>query len=147
MLTLHGLLFGVLVQENSVVAPRRRAGPDWQHQREWMERNFPWINSSGNWKMKLLRQQRCRTERVSRCSVAGSFQGLHHASARPNQGLQVTIQETCLQFFCSTGLRGQVSETGFKTTSNTCVPKQKHQAQPYTLQLVKHLNDTRGFDG
>lgn len=52
------------------------------------------------WKleMKLLRQQHCGTERVSRRSVAGSSQGLCHASARPNQGLQVVIRKPVCSF-------------------------------------------------
>lgn len=59
--------------------------------------------------MKLLQQQNWATELASRRSMAGSPPGLHDASACPNQGLGVTIQETCLQFLCSKGIWGQVS--------------------------------------
>lgn len=143
MLALHGLHFGVLAQENSVVASRKGAGLTDSTRAIRMDgEELPMNELIWKLEMKLLRQQHCGTERVSRRSVAGSSQGLCHASARPNQGLQVVIQEACLQFFSSVGLRGHVSETGFKITSNTCVPKQKCQAQPYTLQLVKYLNAT-----
>lgn len=38
-----------------------------------------------------------------------------------------------------------LSEVGFKTALNSCVSKQKGQAHPEMLQLVKHLNAVEDF--